>query len=52
MPDKPYTFYWHDGTRSVLVGDSASDAFIKAGHDSRDLKSIDIYCDGDSHDYE
>lgn len=52
MSDKQFTFYWRDGKRNVLVGESVSDAFIHAGYDSRDLKSVDIYCDGDSYDYE
>lgn len=47
-----YTFYWLDGTRSVLNGNDASDALNKAGIGRGALRALDFYAAGDNKGYE
>jgi len=46
-----YTFYWLDGKRDVLEGDSISNAFLKAGYGAGAMAALDFICNGDNNEY-
>lgn len=45
--DKKFTFWWRDGTRSVLLGPTADAAFTRAGYGAGAKAAVDWYDYGD-----
>lgn len=52
MPIKKFTFFWITGDRDVYEGETAFDAFKKAGYASAALGAVDVWDEGDSNRYE
>ena len=48
---KDYTFYWLDGKKEVLEGETPSDAFIRAGYGAGALRAVDFFDVGITGDY-
>lgn len=48
---KKRTFYWLDGSKQVLEGDSVADAFIKGGYSAGALHALDFVADGEDDNY-
>lgn len=46
-----YTFYWLDGTREVLEGESVKDAFVNGGCSGGSLSALDFTCNGEDNSY-
>lgn len=46
-----WTFYWLDGTREVLTGETAVDALNGAGYGRGALGALDFHAEGDRDDY-
>lgn len=51
LVEKKRTFYWLDGTRQVLDGDSVADAMITGGYTAGALHALDFVANGDCDDY-
>lgn len=47
-----FTFYWRDGKREVLPGESAPDCLNKAGYGHGAVAALDFWCDGCDHEWE
>lgn len=48
MPVKKFTFFWCTGHRDVYEGETAFDAFKKAGYGNAALGAVDFWAEGDS----
>lgn len=48
---RTYTFYWADGKRQYLVGESHIDAFQRAGYPLEAAKNIEIFVRGEDDSY-
>lgn len=48
---KKYTFYWLDGTKSILEGHSVEDAFRKGGYNNGAVNSLDFTMNGEDDSY-
>lgn len=46
-----YTFFWLDGKRDVLEGNSVADALNKAGYGNGALAALDFHAKGDCDEY-
>lgn len=46
-----HTFYWLDGKKEVLQGDTPEEALNKAGYGQGALKALDFYAKGDDNNY-
>lgn len=51
MPIKKFTFFWVTGHREVFEGETAFDAFKKAGYGTRALAAVDFWDHGDSQQF-
>ena len=49
---KKFTFYWLDGSRNVLSGDTVEGAFTAAGYGGGAIKAVDFYENGEKDDYQ
>jgi hypothetical protein len=47
-----YTFYWLDGTKEILEGESVHQAFIYAGYGAGAIAALDFTCNGENNNYE
>jgi hypothetical protein len=47
-----YTFYWLDGTREVLKGESVAQAFTHAGYGAGARSALDFVSNGENNDYQ
>lgn len=46
-----YTFYWLDGTREILIGETPLDAFQRGGYGHGAIRALDCYVPGDDRSY-
>lgn len=46
-----YTFYWLDGTREVLMGESLIDAYRRAGYGNGARGALDFTMNGEDNSY-
>ena len=46
-----FTFFWLDGKREVLEGNSPADAANKAGYGGGAIQALDFWEPGDNNDY-
>ena len=49
---KQFTFFWRDGLREVLTGDSPADAANRAGYGGGAMRALDFWANGDNNQYE
>lgn len=47
-----YTFYWLDGKREVLDGESVAGAFRDAGYGAGAMSALDFTCNGEDDSYD
>lgn len=50
--EQMFTIFWRDGKREVLPGETAADAFNKAGYGAGALGALDFYSKGDDQSFE
>jgi len=48
---KKFTFYWGDGLRQVLQGDTPANALNEAGYGGGAIAALDFYVSGDNTEY-
>lgn len=48
---KKRTFFWLNGKREVLDGDSVADALMNGGYNAGALHALDFVANGDNDDY-
>lgn len=49
---KIFTLYWRTGRREIVHGKDPADAMNRAGYGGGAVRALDLYAEGDNHEWE